>query len=161
MADGKTSPVVGQGTVCLPNMILKSVLFVLTLTLNLLFVNNLMHDMNCVKTFFSSLWISGPFFREMIGIVEKKDGMYYLSRVENSSNIKSRNKGRCQLFPIMIFWYGINVWNIPISLICKFCILIFSSIKRKFCSSVSIVFLQNNPEVINWPIHINPQDLLT
>lgn len=55
VADGKTSPAVGQGMVRLPNMILKSVLFVPKLTYNLLSVSKLTHDMDCVVIFFSSL----------------------------------------------------------------------------------------------------------
>jgi len=93
VADGKMSPAVGKGTVCLPNMILKSVLYVPKLTYNLLSVSKLTKDMNCVVTFFSShCEFQDRSSRKMIGIAEKKYGLYYFSGVRDSSRVKSQNK---------------------------------------------------------------------
>ena len=93
VADGKMSPAVGKGTVCLPNMILKSVLYVPKLTYNLLSVSKLTKDMNCVVTFFSShCEFQDRSSGKMIGIAEKKDGLYYFSRVGDSNRVKLQNK---------------------------------------------------------------------
>ena len=79
--------------VCLPNMTLKSVLHVPKLTYNLLSVSKLTKDLNCVVTFFSShCEFQDRSSGKMIGIAEKKDGLYYLLGARDSSRAKSQNK---------------------------------------------------------------------
>lgn len=161
VADGKTSPAVGQGMVRLPNMILKSVLFVPKLTYNLLSVSKLTHDMDCVVIFFSShCEFQDRSSGKMIGIAEKKDGLYSLSRIENSSSNKSHNTRSLSVSNSdILLWH--QRLDIQTSLICRGCIPIFSSIKKLIYFSVSIVCLQNNPEVIIRLMHINPLNFFT
>ena len=91
MADGTTSPALGCGTICLSKLKLKSVLYVPGLSYNLLSVSQLTNDMNCRVIFFPSHYLSqDQASRMMIGRVEAKDGLYWLTG--NISNFFSLNK---------------------------------------------------------------------
>ena len=84
--DGKMSPTVGQGTICVSNLVLKSMLYVPKLTYNLLSISKLTKDMNCIVTFFlSNCTFQDRSPGKMIGSSEEKDRLYYLSITGTSS----------------------------------------------------------------------------
>lgn len=92
IADGKVSPTVGQGMVCVPDLVLRSVPHVPKLTYNLLSVSKLTKDINCKMT----LCLSHCEFQDlssgkMIGSAEEKDDLYYLSITGDSSRCQSPN----------------------------------------------------------------------
>ena len=160
VADGKMSPAVGKGTVCLPNMILKLVLYVSKLTYNLFSVSKLTKDMNCVVTFFSS---HGEFqdrsLGKMIGIAERKDGLYYFSGVGDSGRVKSQNK----MFTSVVSHSDIMLWHHRLGHPSySYMKVLYPNLfvnKEKVSFQCQYCVLLNNPESIICHIHTNPQNL--
>ena len=69
--------------------------------------SKLTKDMNYVVAFFSShCEFQDCSLGKMIDIAKRKDGLYYLSGVRDSSRVKSQNK--MSMSSIMILCYGIN-----------------------------------------------------
>jgi len=87
MADGSMSTVKGHGSICVAGLKLKTVLYVPSLTCNLLSISKLTRDMDCTVTFLPSRCVfqdrtSG----KMIGSAEEKNELYWISENLSPSN---------------------------------------------------------------------------
>ncbi|KAK3021080.1 hypothetical protein RJ639_046101 [Escallonia herrerae] len=97
LPDGNNAVAIKEGSVVLGrNLILKDVLYVPGLTCNLIYVSQLMDHLDCFVQFTNRLCvIHGRTSRMLIGVGERRDGLYYFRAIMSIKAMKVN--GACSL----------------------------------------------------------------